>query len=121
MPTPTVSYPVVEGYDLPRIPSPYEEDWNCTGFGIDPLTLHGELIDGIAVVQAAGPTPFTIFWPRGYKARFEPDLVILNKVGVQVAQEGTDLNLDWHWAYVCPFMLDGSVVVYILPNLTPSP
>src|SRR4029077_1153950 len=74
---PTAPPTALAGYVLPTIAPAQEVNWVCAGVGLSPLFLEGRLENRVADVWAGTPTHrIPVRWPAGYRARFEPDLVI---------------------------------------------
>jgi len=105
---PSVASPSpLAGYVLPSIAPALEVDWVCAGVGLSPLFLEGQLEGGVAEVWAGTPTHrIPLRWPAGYRARFEPGLVIINRDGIVVAHGGDNMDTGvppWPGLYVCPY------------------
>jgi hypothetical protein len=110
------------GFLLPTIPAALETNPTCAGVGMSPLTLRGALINEQASVWAETQGPnVAVLWPRGYRARFEPALVIVNPVGMEVARDGADMSVGvWPGLLLCPIADGPDLVVYMLPMPSPS-
>jgi len=126
---PTVASPSpLAGYVLPSIAPALEVDWTCAGVGVSPLFLEGQLEGGVAAVWAGTATHrIPLRWPAGYRARFEPGLVIVNRDGMVVAHGGDNMDTGvppWPGLYVCPHGTDvpsGFVVDVYQMAATPAP
>jgi hypothetical protein len=77
---------------LPPTPLPTDPTWqgNCMmGVGRDAM-LHGSVSDGRVTwaINGDGTGRIELLWPRGYAARFNPQLEVLDGTGRVVAHEG---------------------------------
>jgi hypothetical protein len=74
---------------LPSTPLPTWQGSCGLGVGRD-ATLHGSASDGRVAwaINADGGVRFELLWPRGYTARFNPQLEVLDETGHAVAHEG---------------------------------
>lgn len=107
------------GYALPRIDDFLERTGVCAGYATHPLVLRGRLEDGVAQVwaePARGKAP--IFWPRGFRALFDPDLVIVDQGGNVVAREGQDLTVNFSGLSACP--MHNPMEIFVLRWPEPS-
>jgi hypothetical protein len=115
--TASASLAAVEGYLLPALPAALEANPICAGVGLSPLTLRGALVEDAASVWAetVGPN-LPVLWPRGYRARFEPDLIVVNSKGDEVARGGTDMSGGTlPGVLLCPVTSGQDAVIYVLP------
>lgn len=63
----------------------------CAGFGIV-ATLHGDpTYPGITWLEADG-SRLDVYWPPGYRARFTPDLIVIDDHGTVVLREGSSVS-----------------------------
>lgn len=86
------------GYPLPTA----NGGFTCFGVPVASLILHGKLVSGTAEVWANDDVP--IRWPPGYRARFDPSLVIVDATGTVRGREGEEMMTadPWHGQLVCP-------------------
>jgi hypothetical protein len=107
----------IAGFLLPAIPAALEANPICAGVGMSPLTLRGALVNDQAGVWAETRGPnVEVLWPRGYRARFEPELVIVNPAGMEIARDGADMSVGaWPGLLICPIARGRDLVVYMLP------
>ena len=62
---------------------------NCRGVGLDGATLAGSALDpSVTWVVMANGTRIDLVWPPGYRARFTPDLEVLNATNEVVFRQG---------------------------------
>ncbi len=89
--------------EAPGYPLPTSVGDTCAGVGIDSLILHGKLVAGAAEIWANDN--IAIQWPAGYRARFDPALVIVDAQGIVRGREGEEMaTVDpWHGQIVCPY------------------
>jgi len=68
-------------------------DTICAGVGLDAV-LHGSPKDPYVawLENRVGASRDEIVWPAGYRARFSPDLEILNESGIVVLREGDAIS-----------------------------
>src|SRR5258706_5386756 len=88
---------------VPTLPSALERNPICTGVGVGPIVLHGQLVGGTADVWAttAEGARLETLWPSAFRARFEPALEILAGDGTVLAKEGDALPDSWPGYFVC--------------------
>lgn len=112
----------------PAYPLPTSPGDSCAGVGVASLILHGRLVDGVAQVWANDD--IAIRWPIGYRARFEPTLVVVDARGVIRGREGEEMATaePWHGQYVCPEHSPSDVgfgplvvTIYLLSPPPPTP
>lgn len=61
----------------------------CADIGLANGVLHGNPTDPhVAWVTTNGPNRVEVTWPSGYRARFSPELEVLDASGQVVAREG---------------------------------
>lgn len=63
----------------------------CRGIGIDAI-LHGDPGDARSAWLSVGGVRNELVWPPGYKAVFNPSLVVLDEGGAPVLHEGDHIN-----------------------------
>ena len=114
-----VSVPTRPGFPLPTTGGGNI----CAGVNADSLILHGKLADGIAEVWANDDT--AIYWPAGYRATFDPSLVIVDGDGVTRGREGEEMagTDPWHGQLICPqYSIVGDVFGPLIVTITlPNP
>jgi hypothetical protein len=74
---------------------------SCIGVGQDSLILHGRLDGDLPKTWANDH--LTVYWPVGYSAHFDPQLVVVDRSGAVRAQEGDEMlaTSPWHGLNVC--------------------
>jgi hypothetical protein len=56
-------------------------------------TLHGDPSDPERIWLESGSRRLSVVWPPGFTVRFEPDAVLYDERGVDVARHGEDVEL----------------------------
>jgi hypothetical protein len=63
----------------------------CAGGGFDGVVLHGAADDpAITWIQFPNGQRDNVIWPKGFGARFTPDLEVIDERGNVVAREGEE-------------------------------
>jgi hypothetical protein len=90
----------------PRLPMTYalatvDPRNSCLGIGSGALVLHGRVENEVVTTWANDH--LHVYWPSGYSARFEPDLIVIDRTGAVRGREGDDMaaTYPWHDLYVC--------------------
>jgi hypothetical protein len=99
-PVPPSPTPVPSGFiDLPTLsgiaPAPSGLEFACAGVGFSDSVLRGSPVatDAVWLEPLEHPsTTLRVRWPAGFRARFSPELELLDSSGAIVAREADVLN-----------------------------